>query len=301
MSIANKSNSYDQMAVDINSLFSKRISPFGKEFPGYFRRLFNRYLSAVLIVTGLYDRLVDAGFIRNWFEEFRDYWLTELKGRPLYLHDFYYLLGVYRQRYQMVETIEGAEKKGFLESWQNSNTLYQLFGAVRRYAYQPLHCYKFEKWIKHGDSVLEYGCGVAPVAHSLLYYGTKRNLDITIADIRQINSHYAKWRLGKRVKFLEIEPFENPFTRERFDAAFMVTVMEHLPDPLATVENITASLRSGGIFIFDYILGDGDGLDTVEAVQQRGQILEYIAKNYDLLTGELTEKKSMGTTVCKRK
>jgi len=42
-----------------------------------------------------------------------------------------------------------------------------------------------------GDSILEYGCGVASVAHSLLHYGTKRNLKITIADIRQINSHYA--------------------------------------------------------------------------------------------------------------
>ena len=50
----------------------------------------------------------------------------------------------------------------------------------------------------------------------------------------------------------------------------MITVMEHLPNPLETVEMITMSLKKEGVLIFDYILGDGDGHDTIEAVTQRG-------------------------------
>jgi len=81
----------------------------------------------------------------------------------------------------------------------------------------------------------------------------------------------------------------------------MITVMEHLPDPLNTVKNITSGLKSNGIFVFDYILGDGDGQDTMEAVEQRGAVLEYIDDQYDILSGAIIKNDSMGTTVCRLK
>ncbi len=300
MNKAHKTNNYDRMAVDIEHIFTKEICPYHRKKTGYAKRYVKRYVAAALIYSGCYCRLVDAGFIRGWFEEFELYWSSVLNGRPLFLHDFFYLLGVYRQRYQDVEVQKGAGKQTFLASWQSRDTLYQLFGAVRRYAYMPLHCYRYEKWIRHGDSILEYGCGVAPVAYSLLNYSLKRDLKITIADIRQINSHYARWRLNPDVQFVEIEPYENSLPLERFNIVFMLTVMEHLPDPLATVRNITASLKSDGLFIFDYILSDGTGLDTIEAVQQRGKVLDHIARNYDLVSGKLSLDESMGTTICRR-
>ena len=81
----------------------------------------------------------------------------------------------------------------------------------------------------------------------------------------------------------------------------MITVMEHLPDPLNTVKNITSGLKSNGIFVFDYILGDGDGQDTIEAVEQRDAVLQYIDYHYDILSGAITKNESMGTTVCRLK
>jgi len=219
----------------------------------------------------------------------------------MYLHDFYYLLGVYRQRFQDVETPERAEKEAFLESWQKPDTMYQLFGAVRRFSRVPLHCRRFEKWINNGDTILEYGCGIAPISHSLLNVSTRRNLNITIADIRQINFHYAIHRLGKNVNHFEITPYENSIQKSKYNIIFMDTVMEHLPDPLETVNNVTNGLKQNGILVFDYILGDGDGQDTIEAVEQRGEVLQYINEHYELLSGALLENESMSKTVCRLK
>ena len=148
---------------------------------------------------------------------------------------------------------------------------------------------------------LEYGCGIAPITNFLLNYSLKKNLNIDIADIRQINSHYAKYRFGNAVNFLEIQPFKNCLINEKYQVVFMITVMEHLPDPLSTVERVTTSLKSGGIYIFDYILGDGDGQDTIEAVTQREAVLDYIQKEYNILEGKIQKEKSMGKTVCRKK
>ena len=180
--------------------------------------------------------------------------------------DFNYLLGVYRQRFQSVETPSEASPSDFLESWQGANTNYQLFGAVRRYAHEPLHCYRFEKWLRNGDSILEYGCGIAPISYSLLKYGKNRSLNITIADIPQINSHFALWRLGNAVNFVKLVPYKHELPEKVYDVVFMITVLEHLPDPLPTLRSVTDSLKIGGTIVFDYIKGDGDGQDTLEAV-----------------------------------
>lgn len=296
-----KQNQYDRMAVDVNTLFERSLDYPLVNPPSYLKRVLNRYFAGALIKCRLYERLLDAGIIRFWFKEFKHYWIKVLEGRPLYLHDFFYLLGVYRQRFQDVETPDGAKVDEFLNSWQNRDTLYMLFGAVRRYAYQPLSGFSFEKWINSGDSVLEYGCGIAPIAHFLLNYSLKRDLKITIADIRQINSHYAKYCLGNLVRFLEIQPYQNPLEERSYDVVLMITVMEHLPNPVETVELITRSLKQEGVLIFDYILGDGDGQDTIEAVTQRGNVLDYIKAKYEILEGELLEDQSMGTIVCRKK
>ena len=45
--------------------------------------------------------------------------------------------------------------------------------------------------------------------------------------------------------------------------------------------------------------GDGKGLDTMEAAQQRINVLEYIEKHYKVLSGKILYENSMGTTVYK--
>jgi len=44
--------------------------------------------------------LIDSGIIRRWFLDFRQYWIDYLMGRPLRLHDFFWLHSHYRSMYQ---------------------------------------------------------------------------------------------------------------------------------------------------------------------------------------------------------
>ena len=202
----NMSNEYDQISVDIKKLFEIDPKSSVTKPRNRFFRLLVRYYSAILIKLGLYEVLVEIGIIKKWFNNFKSYWYECLNGRPLYLHDFYYLLGSYRAKFASVETPDHATNEEFLESWQSNETIYMLFGAVRRFSRTPLISRQFEKHIKNNDAVLEYGCGLAPITTSLLNVGKKTNLDLTIADIKQLNFHYAKYNLGTLVKSFEIIP-----------------------------------------------------------------------------------------------
>jgi 2-polyprenyl-3-methyl-5-hydroxy-6-metoxy-1,4-benzoquinol methylase len=294
-------NKYDQMEVDINELFGHDCKVPAVEYPGYLRRISRRYITSFLMKNRHYARLVDASIIRSWFNEFELYWRNVLKGRPLYMHDFFYLLGVYRQRFQEVETPANSSEREFLDSWRKPETLYMLFGAVRRYAYDPMQLFYCEEYVQNGDSICEYGCGVAPITFSLMNYSKKRNLSFAIADIRQINSHFAKVRLGENAEFIDLQPFENNLPTERFNVVTLKEVMEHLPNPLDTVRSITESLKPNGILVFDYILGDGDGQDTIEAIEQRPDVLRFISHHFNVIEGQLLIDSSMDRTVCRLK
>jgi len=94
--ISDNSNQYDSLVVNIDELFeTKKVAPRDVRNPLY-KRIFKRYGSAILLKLGMYEPLVESGFIRNWFSDFRTYWTEKLGGRPLFLNDFYYLLGHYR-------------------------------------------------------------------------------------------------------------------------------------------------------------------------------------------------------------
>lgn len=296
-------NTFDNLSIKINKLFEYKNYKKKSISKGFVFKFLSRYLIGLLILTKVYEKLINSGFILGWFYEFREYWTDVLKGRPIYFHDFNFLLGVYRQRFQKVHTPNNADIKDFLFSWQNEHTIYQLFGAVRRFSYEPLHCYKYERYIKDGDKILEYGCGIAPITYSLIDYSLKRKLEFNILDIRQINSHYAKWRLGNKAKFIEAVPYENPLINHEnsFNIIFLITVLEHLPDPLNVIKNIHSSLKSKGHLLFDFILSDGEGQDTKEAIDHRKRVLEFIEKNFNLIDGNLSVNESIEFCVVQKK
>ena len=66
----NTPNKYNNISVDIDRLFeiepeAIRLKPRRKIY-----RLVVRYSSAILIKLGLYEVLVEIGFIRKWFLDF---------------------------------------------------------------------------------------------------------------------------------------------------------------------------------------------------------------------------------------
>lgn len=294
------SNHYDKLSINIDDIFEKKKDLKDYKSKGLLKRLFIRYISAVLIKLKLYETLVEIGLIKGWFDDFKEYWHKVLNGRPLYLHDFYFLLGNYRVKFSNVETPDYASNEDFLDSWQNDHTIYLLFGAVRRFSRVPLISRQYEKFINHNDSILEYGCGLAPITSSLLRVGKKQNLSFTIADIRQINFHYAKFQLGQAVKSFEITPNLIEDLPEKYNAVILITVMEHLPNPLATIKNLTKSLQPGGILFFDYHADDAHGQDTIEAVDQKKDVLDFISKNFEILKGNIDYKNIMEITVARK-
>jgi 2-polyprenyl-3-methyl-5-hydroxy-6-metoxy-1,4-benzoquinol methylase len=293
-------NSFDNINVDINKLF---LNKKNNAKPNHFlKKIFFRFFFIFLHITNLLHFFIDLGLIRSWFYEFRNYWVNILNGRPIFLQDFYFLLSAYRQKFQIVETPDNATKEKFLDSWQNNNTIYLIFSAVRRFSYEPLHCYRFEKYVKNKTKILEYGCGIAPITYSLINYSLKININYFIADIKQINSHYAQYRLPKHVNFIEITPYENCLSdyKNFFDTIFLITVLEHLPDPIEVIMNIHKSLKKNGYLIFDFIMSDGHGQDTIAAVKKRNEIIEFILSNFSVVKGKISAYQNISFAVVKK-
>src|SRR3989339_217727 len=296
-------NIFDDIQLDIVAKHKEINAPNAtigtvKRQRGWFRR----YVDKGLYVLGWYTRFVDAGLIRGWFDEFEEYWNKVLSGRPLRFHDFHFLRGVYRQRYQDVEVETGAHRDNFLYAWQEPRNVYSIFGAVYKYGLNPWHYYPLRKYFSRGDKVLEYGAGIAPIVTGLINDGLD-HFDFTIADIQQFTYHYAKFRLKQfGVTCIDIDPaILPPLPHDDYNIIFCMTVLEHVQNPKEIVDHLTTHLKPGGYFVFDFFLSDGTKLDTQEAVDQRTSVLDYIKHHYDVIEGELSYTKTMMRTVVKKK
>ncbi|MBI5728515.1 MAG: class I SAM-dependent methyltransferase [Candidatus Magasanikbacteria bacterium] len=296
------SNLYDNLVVDIAAKHREINSdPAIKSDLAHKRGLARSFADKLFFYFKIYERLIDSGWYRAWFNEFDEYWIKALGGRKLYFHDFFFLYSSYRTKFQEVGAGEHIDRGAFLRLWQDPRNVYSIFGAVYKYSLSPFHYWPFRRYLRPGDRVLEYGCGIAPITTGLLNDG-KDAYHFTIADIPQFTYHYAKWRLRQfGVKWIDIDPAALPALEAQYDAVFLCTVLEHLPNPRAVVEHLTAHIKIGGYLMFDYFLGDGEGLDTIEAVEQRGAVLDYLKANYTMVRGELKYKESMGRTVIQKK
>ncbi len=291
-----KSNLYDNLQIDIQELHSSSLQN------NYFLKKGNCNVTGILLKMGLWEKLIDSGFVRDWFKEFHLYWVKILGGRPLYLHDFFYLCSDYRKKFQNV-ALDNDKPDNFLEVWQMPENVYLLFRAVYKYGIHPLSFYRYRKYINRANNILEYGCGIAPITYSYVKYKRftlKKNF--TIADISSFTYHFAKWRLHnvKNIKMLNVNINKLPLFKEKYDLIFLMTVLEHLPDPLEVLNNLYDSLATGGHLIFDFIFGEGNGLDTKQAIVDRQEIINFINDKFVIKTGKLEVNKSIGTTIAKK-
>jgi len=291
-------NLYDDVRVDIEEAHRN----FGLHNKRGFKKQ-SLYPTALLVKSGLWKRLVDSGFIRDWFDEFRDYWVNCLGCRPLNLHDFFWLHSHYRTKFQSVDVSEHADAQEFMEAWQRYENIYLTFASVYKNALYPLSFFPYRRYIKNAKYALEYGCGAAQITYSALKYANFKNAKFAIADIRQFTYHFAKWRLAhlENVSFIDIEPDTLPKFSEKFDVVFLMTVLEHLPNPLQVVKHIYLNMEDKGYLIFDYIKSAGGGLDTMQSVRVREQVLEFIEDNFELVEGKIDKYDSMGTTIVRKR
>lgn len=290
-------NKYDRIEIDIEKAHLDFKKPAGN---GRFTEL--SYMHKLAHRAGVYSKMINSGFFSGWFEDFSVYWSIMLQGRPLNFHDFFFLLCDYRKNFQDVAVSEDSNKAKFINAWQDYRNIYLTFAGVYRTAINPFVCLQFKEILKatRGGSILEYGCGMAPIITSMLKNGYS-NYHLTIADIRGFTYHYAKWQLSvQSVDYIDIIPFEIPNLSRKYDVIFLMTVIEHLPNPYEVVHMLLDRLNVGGYLVFDYILSEGKGLDTMQGLTERTKVLQYIENNLVVVSGSIDYQLSMGTTIVQK-
>jgi SAM-dependent methyltransferase len=156
---------------------------------------------------------------------------------------------------------------------------------------------------------LEYGCGIGPVTQTFLDFDPHfERSTFYLSDIKTVAFHFATSRFDNRrnVHFLPLEEKNNLQLQgiEQVDCIYCITVFEHLNAPMETIKRFHHLLPKGGLLFFDYIKGEGTGLDTKAGVRERNAVLEFVGTHFDILhssTGVLDPQKSLGLTVVRKR
>lgn len=299
-------NSFDKIEIDLARLYDICITDENDRKKrnlvsfGYLKL----YFFGLLRKAGIWERLLYSGLVLNWFKEFEIFWRTKLEGRPIDVIDFHYLRLHYRRKFQSVAHQDESNEAKYLDAWQSDENLYLLLGSIWRYAKKAyLDFYTNLKYLPSKGRILEYGAGIAPITTGLLKYLPHRKYDYVIADIMQINFVYAidKLKNNPSVEYKLLTPKENVINDvEKYDVIFCETVLEHTPNSDEIVEGFYNSLKYGGLLVFDYILADGDGLDSKRSAAVRNRVIEYIDDNFVLVKGVLDKKNTMGNTIVRK-
>lgn len=311
-----ESNGYDNLVVDVEKLYEEfpleemKGVEVKRQDSDVFRSWYRNSFLPFKARNYLWHSLRRTNFDQAWFENFKDYWSNVLRGRPLWgVSDFHFLRGVYRIKFQQSQVPDTADANVHLKAWQRPEIIYQLLHLVGKesLANEVNILNLLQRYSKRRvRSVLEFGCGTAPVATSLFeFIKWSRDIRVYIADIKTLSFHYAAFRFRKHSNVAPVLlDAKNDFCLslpQAVDAIFCITVFEHLNKPLDTVKFLHGQLNREGLLFFDYIKGDGGGLDTRHAIRERDSILDFIERNFVVLRGSLEKEKSMGLTIVKKK
>ena len=129
----------------------------------------------------------------------------------------------------------------------------------------------YKRFCTNESHVLEYGCGIAPMADFLAnQIGDKHKLKFTLTEVPSEHYEFAKWRLGD----------------EKFDFVCLMDVLEHLPNPYDVVENIYNHMNMGGYMLETWV-NHPDGArasDLQEAEDQRPKTMNFLNANLQVIS-----------------
>jgi SAM-dependent methyltransferase len=300
-------NRYDDFRPDVRALLKEQDAKLPAPRPGArsadglglrgrLASLARLYALGALVGSGLHRRLVWANVRLDWFFDFHAYWVGELGNRPINPHDFYHLLGVYRQRLQNIhfEHFDDpalATDEKHLESWRDHRIVYYLFAHTYRHALSPLRVHRFARFVPRRGRIAEYGCGTAPILTALTRWYRHLDLQLVGADIPHLIFHYARWRFRSCpwVTMVPIAPDDDAPLPGSYDTIFCLEVLEHLPRPIPVLQHLHRALLPGGHLVFDYIRseGIGVGLDTRSSLQDREAAIQFVLEHFDVVEGRV--------------
>lgn len=313
------SNFFDRLAVDVNGVYKdypivKAQDAKPNSFPltqSPVHGIYRNFLLPLKFRRCIYHGLRRTNLDQSWFDEFKEYWSKVLNGRPLHsLHDLFFLKNLYRMRFQNNQVPDTEDTNVHFEAWQKPELIYQLLHLVcRQYTSDQLRILQHLKKLDLDISraiILEFGCAIAPVMTSLFeFFRVRPEARIYISDIQTLAFHYATYRFRECSNVIPVllKP-ENDFALDidvSFDLIFCMAVFEHLNKPLEAMRVFYNRLQPGGYLFFDYIKGDGQGLDTHHGVRQRNDVLEYVQQDFDLIYGTLDKEESTGLTIVRKR
>lgn len=292
-------NHFDNLQVDVPALFKKypltqltgSVVPTRKDF-------FTKLYSNQLLPLGLRIKLWKAAFNAHqdltWFEDLSEYWTHVLKGRPLWgPYDAYFLKNMYRIKFQKNMVPDTEDASVHLVAWQRPEVLYSLLHLACKPSV-PADVRIVQRAMRYigrsgGLNVLEFGCSTAPFVYGATRFLATGGNTYHLADIAMLPFHYGVWRLRSRGDIVPhlLQP-EKEFMPDFFDPmdlVFCSQVFEHLNKPLEIARYFHQVLRPGGVLVFDFLLTEGTGLDSKQAVEQHSQVLDFIWTHFDILEG----------------
>ena len=251
-----ESNHFDDMRVDIaesHRRFSNLKRDAKKICRPRYENAIKLFLTRIALRLNLYEFLVVNGIMKGWLNDFENYWSNILNGRPFWnTLEFFMLLHDYRKRGQDVFKLDNPEEH--IATWQHPSQLYSTFHSVRKIAVNPIRNLNLFRRFTRGANVLEYGCWLAPYYNCYREFYSHLECKWTLADIPTFPFHYAKYLYGN-------------------DAS----------------EYLLNRLNTRGLFVFNYIKSEGEGLDHPNALEMREECVRSILDKTELVYGEIKD------------
>ena len=268
--------------------------------------LFSYGLNALLQKLRLQEFLAVSGLKRAWFDDFHAYWAEVLGGRPLTVLDYFMLLHDYRKRQQHTKELSWDTPDRHVANWQDPSELYSTFAFTRNTVLRPIVGRALWRHLRKGSVVLEYGCSLAPYYNCYRNYFSHLNCTWKLADIANFPFHYAKYRyrrdVGVSFHTISADSFKDPLgNTDTYDAIVVTTVLEHLDDPVFVSDYLLSRLKQNGLFIFDYVISEGKGLDTPLALKMRSQCLDLILSRIEVIHGTVDPANNVGLVIGRRR
>jgi len=154
---------------------------------------------------------------------------------------------------------------------------------------QPPHKIIQRSGIKEGMNVLEVGCGSGAfttfVARAVGAKGKVYALDIQPNMLKQLENKLAKPENKdiKNIKMIEGNAYELPFDDNSLDGAYMITVLQEIPDRDRALQQVNRVLKPGGILAITELFPDPDypwKSTTVKLGNRAGFITDEVSGNF---------------------
>ena len=140
----------------------------------------------------------------------------------------------------------------------------------------------FKKIPLYGAKVLDFGCSIGCASFLASNYGTIKH---TISDVPGYPLDVAEKALKNCGLDVVKRPINNPlsppnYEKNEFDVIYCLHTLEHTTTPIKTCESILNSLKRGGYLIYTYYKASApDGINTIEALEQREETLKLLRDN----------------------